>query len=218
MSSYIKLQSQIQKLQRQAEAVRKRELTETIARITDATASMAALSSGGGPMDPFMAEADRYVDLVTILVDSLQQRPDPALTAAVRDHLLAMVADNRTFWRRVATEQDNASEWIPSKRQTSVLPIDFPAETGTRWLAVLSDAESLLNGDLLIPHWRLGPDAGINLARLMADPPELDILGIIQGHTLLPYMEQGRRIGTDSLRRFEALAGGNAGLFVVILN
>ncbi len=36
MSSYIKLQSQIQKLQRQAEAVRKRELSETIARIKEA--------------------------------------------------------------------------------------------------------------------------------------------------------------------------------------
>jgi hypothetical protein len=191
--------------------------TDTIARITDSTAAMAALSTGG-PADYFLAEADRYTDPIAIILEAIQQRPDPALTAEVRGHLLATIADNRIFWQRVVTEQDNDMEWIPSKRQTSVLPIDFPAETGTRWLAVLSDAESLLNGDLLLPYWRLGPDAGLNLARLMTDPPELDIIGMIQGHTLLPYMERGRRIGTDSLLRFEALVGGNAGLYVVILN
>lgn len=193
--------------------------TEAITRIHDARDAMAALSpSSAFAGDPFLSEADEIADMVAILLDSIQQRPDPALTAKVREHLLSVIAENRVFWRRVALETDNEAEWIPSKRQTSALPIDFPAETGPRWLAVLSDAEALLNGNLLIPYWRLGPDAGINLARLFEDPPPLDIVGMIQGHTLLPYMERGRRINANSLRQFEALVGGDAGLFIVVLN
>jgi hypothetical protein len=194
--------------------------TETIANVIAARDAMETLSPNfTNPLSEYwLSDADKIADLAAIFIGAIEQRPDPALTAALRDHLLAMVADNRTVWRRVALEQDNDAEWIPNKRQTSVLPIVFPADTGARWLAVLSDAEAMLNGDLLIPHWRLAPDAGINLARLLADPPELDIIGIIQGQTLVPYMEQGRRIDARNLMMFDQLVAGDAGLFMVILN
>lgn len=194
--------------------------TDTIANVIAARDAMETLSPNyTNPLSEYwLSDADKIADLAAIFIGAIEQRPDPALTAAFRDHLLAMIADNRTFWRRVALEQDNDAEWIPNKRQTSVLPIVFPADTGARWLAVLSDAEAMLNGDLLIPHWRLAPDAGINLARLLADPPELDIIGIIQGQTLVPYMEQGRRIDGRNLMMFDQLVAGDAGLFMVILN
>ena len=129
-----------------------------------------------------------------------------------------MIADNQTFWDRVAQEQDNDAEWIPNKSQTSALPFDFPADTGTAWRKVLADAAAVLNGDLLIPHWRMGDAAGINLARLLQDPPPVDLIGMIQGGDLLPYAEPGRLIGWESMARFDALMQGDAGLFMVILN
>jgi len=203
-----------------SEAVLALSPTDTIARVIAARDAMQAISpdAATSPAEPGMTEAGQIADLVATLVGSIEQRPDPARTAALRDHLLALIADNRSFWRRVARETDNDAEWIPNKNQSSALPLDFPPETGERWLAILADAEAVLKGDLLIPYWRLAPDAGINLARLLAEPPELDIVGMIQGETLLPYMERGRRANADNLRQFQQLVSGNAGLFIVVLN
>ena len=203
-----------------SEAVLALSPTDTIARVIAARDAMQAISpdAATSPAEPGMTEAGQIADLVAIVVGSIEQRPDPARTAAMRDHLLALIADNRSFWLRVARETDNDAEWIPNKNQSSALPLDFPPETGERWLAILADAEAVLTGDLLIPYWRLAPDAGINLARLLAEPPELDIVGMIQGETLLPYMERGRRANADNLRQFQQLVSGNAGLFIVVLN
>lgn len=163
-------------------------------------------------------EFGTYADLIAILVAVIEQQPLPERTQAARTHFLEMVADNRVFWKRVARENDNEAEWIPNKSQTSALPIEFPADTGRRWLAVLSEAEDLLNGHLLIPHWRLGDAAGINLALLMDNPPPVDIVGFVQGMSLLPYVEQGPLIEGQSLRLFSEMVGGDAGLFMVLLN
>lgn len=168
--------------------------------------------------DDFDARFGTYADLITILVAAIEQQPLPERTQAAHGHFLEMVADNRVFWQRVARETDNDAEWIPNKSQTSALPVDFPADTGRRWLAVLSEAEALLNGDLLIPHWRMGDAAGTNLSLLMDDPPPVDIVGFVQGMSLLPYAEQGPLIQGQSLRLFSELVGGNASLFMVLLN
>jgi hypothetical protein len=194
--------------------------TESITRVLDATAAMQALSPE--VTDPlaqyYFSDADTLIDMAAIILGALEQQPDPDLSRAAHAHFLAMIADNRTFWTRVAQEQDNESEWIPNKRQQSVLPIPFPKDTGARWQAVLADAEALLNGRLLIPYWRLGNDAGINLARLFQDPPEMDLAGLIQGHTLVPYMEKGSLVTGTSLIMFEQLVAGDAGLYMVVLN
>jgi hypothetical protein len=191
--------------------------TDAITRVLASRAAMETLSTFP-PGDPFRAEAANIADLIAIVVATLEQRPDPMQAARVHRHLQDAIIGNRNFWRLVARETDNNAEWIPNKRQTSALPLDFPPDTGMRWLAVLSDAEAVLTGDLLIPHWTLGPDAGINLARLFEDPPTIDIVGMIQGGTLVPYMEQGRLVDSTSLRAFQQLVGGDAGLFMLVLN
>lgn len=188
--------------------------------ITATLASVAAMEAFGRPApDPWgMGDFGQYADMAAIIIGALEVQPDPARTGAAHAHLKDMIAGNRTFWSRVALETDNEAEWIPNKNQQSALPIAFPPDTGARWQAVLADAEALLNGNLLIPHWRIGENAGINLARLFQDPPEVDIVGMIQGETLVPYMEQGRRIDSNSLMLFDQLMQGNAGLYMVILN
>ena len=158
------------------------------------------------------------LDLVAMIIFALEQQPDAERARAARDHFLAMVADNRTFWARVARETDNDAEWIPNKAQVSALGLPVPPETGPRWLAVLSDAEKVLMGELLVPYWRLGPGAGLNIGAMFEDPPPLDPIGMIQGETFLPYAERGPLANTRALRDFEALVGGDAPLFMVWLN
>jgi hypothetical protein len=83
---------------------------------------------------------------------------------------------------------------------------------------VLAEAEAVLKGDLLIPHWRLGDGAGINLAKAMQNPPEIDIIAIIQGEGVLPFLEEGTRMSGRSLTQFQRMLGGDAGLYMIIFN
>ncbi|NJS39378.1 MAG: hypothetical protein HC783_10525 [Rhodobacteraceae bacterium] len=75
-----------------------------------------------------------------------------------------------------------------------------------------------MQGRVLIPYWR-GPEGqGINLGKLFDAPAPISITGWVQGWAAVPYLEQGPVINDTSLRQFEALMGGNAGLMMVFLN
>lgn len=188
-----------------------------IATVQEADRELERLTPGGRP-PTLMPGEDDWITMAATIILALEAPPLPERTRAAHGHLKAMIADNREFWDRIAAETDNDREWIPSSRQVSALPFAFPEGTAEGWQAVLDDAERLLDGELLLPFWRVGKGAGLDLKALFADPPALDIAGMAHGHALLPYLKEGQRIDADSLRAFEELTGGNAWLFAVILN
>ncbi|MCG6904457.1 MAG: hypothetical protein LJE68_17445 [Rhodobacter sp.] len=193
--------------------------TDVIAEVGTSVTSMAALR-GTETMDRFsyLRQQEQMVDMFAMIYGALNRVPDASHTVAARDHLLAMIAENRAFWQAVGLETDNAAEWIPNARQSSALGFELPPDTSAVWLDVLSDAEAVLTGKLLVGHWRIEPGGGINVAKLLENPVAIDIVTWIHGHGLLPYMESGPLIGTANLRRFEAMFGGDALLFMVWLN
>lgn len=192
--------------------------TSAITRVLDSAEQMDALGQATTRRSWMTADDAMWVDLITIFVRAIEGRPDVDRSRAAHAHFLAMIEDNQVFWSRVARETDNDREWIPNKDQDSVLPVRFPPDTGDVWRDVLAEAEALLRGDLLIPHWRLRADAGINLYEAMQNPPDIDIIGVFQGETILPYAEVGPRIRGEAMMRFEMLMGGDAMLYAVILN
>jgi hypothetical protein len=193
--------------------------SEGIARVLEARAAFEALGRPK-PGNDFTLEGEfgPWVDIAAMWIMALEGRPDPARTQAVRRHLLAVVEDNRRFWTLVPREQDNDREWIPNKNQVSATGLPFPPGTGARWLAVLSDAEKVLGGELLVPYWRVGPAAGLDLAALLESPPEIDIAGMIQGAALVPYLRQGPLADGQSLRLFTTLVQGDSALYAAMLN
>ncbi|EBA12250.1 hypothetical protein [Roseobacter sp. CCS2] len=191
--------------------------TSAITRVTESAAAMDAFNDGGRQM-VFMPDEDNWIDVVAMFIHAIEGRPDVERSRAAHAHFLGMIADNQTFWSRVAAETDNKLEWIPNPNQTSALPLEFPADVGSQWRMVLAEAEAVLKGDLLIPHWRLGDGAGINLAKAMQNPPEIDIIAIIQGEGVLPYLEEGTRMSGRSLTQFQRMLGGDAGLYMIVLN
>ena len=180
--------------------------------------AMDGLGAGSDFANAYDMMLGAEIDMAAMAYFAVQQQPDPARTGATRNHLLAMIAQNRRFWRLVALETDNFAEWIPNPRQVSALGMPVPPETGEVWQAVLSDAEDLLEGRKLIPFWRLQKGAGINLRRLLEDPVPVDPAEWIHGAGLLPYMESGTRIGSQNWWRLQELARGDAALFAVWLN
>lgn len=189
---------------------------------TDALTQAAATRDGIAALSPpTFSEYDMFspgLDALWVILAALDQQPDAPRLSQARDHFLSMIADNRAFWTAVETETDDDAEWLPNARQTSALGLTLPPETGATWLAVLADGEALLNGTKLIPYWRTGDGAGVNLARMFTDPAPIDVKDWIQGAGALPYLEQGKTVSAESWRTFEAMMGGDAMLMSVWLN
>ena len=201
-------------------------VSETILA-TDPTPAITRVIAASDAIKAFNVERPRsyvtgddgyFLDLISMFIYVIEGTPDAPRLAAAHDHFLSMIADNRTFWARVATETDNKMEWIPNPTQQSVLPIPFDPNIGPMWQGVLADAEAVLNGDLLIPHWRFGDDAGINVEVFMNNPPDINIVSMIQGEGVLPYVEKGLLVNRQRLWQFEQLVGGAAPLYMVVLN
>lgn len=190
----------------------------SVDRIRSATEALDVLQGSTPPSNAMDMMFGRQVDRVAIILHALSRKPDPALGLATRDHLLAMITENRRFWAMVNVETDNDAEWVPNDRQVSGLGLQMPPGTGDRWQAVLADAERILKGELLVPHWRLGVEAGIDMARVFADPPAIDLVAMVQGEGFLPYARKGPLADAQSWRDFEALVWGDALLFAVFLN
>ena len=192
--------------------------TEQIARIATSSAEMNALAADTPYVNAMDMQFGQQVDRIAAIYLSLRQPPDGEHTRAAREHLLQMIAQNRVFWSRVAAETDNNGEWIPNDLQQQGLGLEVPAGTGARWLAVLDDAEKLLNGEVLIPYWRLRQGAGLNLQSMFEDPIPVDIAEWVHGVGLMRYAEEGQRLARDNWLDFTRLARGDTMMFVVFLN
>lgn len=189
-----------------------------IQRVIDSSAQIYGLWGTTPPNNAMDMMFGRQVDRAAMVLIALSKTPDTGLAQDAYGHFLSMIAENRRFWSLVALETDNAGEWVPNDTQTSGLGLPMPPGTGERWQAVLADAEKALKGELLIPHWRFGAEAGINLKKAFETPPAVDLVTWIQGEGLLPYAEKGPQMSGQSWRDFEDIVQGDAMLFAVFLN
>lgn len=195
--------------------------TEAITRVTGSTAEINArfasdmpslLQQGVGP------EAQGWIDMAAVFVYALRQQPDADLIASTFGHLKQTIALNHDVWRLVALETDNANEWIPGPAQQAALGFPLPPDTGSRWLAVLTELEQMLDGKLLLPYQMVPPDAGINLEKWFEKPSSLDLIGWIQGGDALPYLEKGNVITWQAYWGFNQLFEGRGLLYAIFLN
>lgn len=189
-----------------------------IQRVIDSSQQIYALWGTTPPNNAMDMMFGRQVDRIAMVLHALSNTPDKALAQDAYDHFLSMIGENRRFWSLVELETDNTGEWVPNDKQVSGLGLMMPPGTGERWQAVLADAEKALKGEVLIPHWRFGAEAGINLKKAFENPPPVDLITWIQGEGLLPYAEKGPRMSGQAWRDFEDLVQGDAMLFAVFLN
>jgi hypothetical protein len=189
-----------------------------IQRVLDSSKAIYDLWGPTPPNNAMDMMFGRQVDRAAMVLIALAKTPDKALAQDAYGHFLSMIAENRRFWSLVALETDNTGEWVPNDAQVSGLGLTMPPGTGDRWQAVLAEAERALKGELLIPHWRFGAEAGINLKKAFENPPAVDLVTWIQGEGLLPYAEKGPQMSMQSWRDFEDFVQGDAMLFAVFLN
>ena len=132
-----------------------------------------------------------WADMIAAIHDMrLELTDSDGLKKAVTEFRSA-IACSRTCWKRVLAETDDDHEWLPSPQQTGPRGSKVTQEQIDGWTTVLAEIDAILTGKKLLPHWRIINGMGINVAKLVQSPPKLDLILIIQGSALTPYIEGG---------------------------
>ena len=210
-------------LQGMSEMVLSVDPTEAISKVWTGRQQMEKM--GVVIRDPILGE-DNLIDTIAIIVTALHGKPEKERTRSALAHFREMIAYNAAFWHTLELETDNDAEWLPNSKQVSVFGVEVDADTALGWQAVLGEISAILEGEALIPFWRVRAttddtsdiQVGVNFAKLMNDPGDFDLLLLVHGAALAPYLERGRVIDNSIFQRFSTLTGRQAGLFALWFN
>lgn len=134
-------------------------------------------------------------------------------------HLQAVIAQSRLSWQAIEAETDDEREWVPNERQQGVIPgvrVTRPIIDG--WKQFLDEADQLLVGKKLVPHWRGAEGSGVNLRRVFLEPRQFDLVLWVHGAAAVPYLERGETTSREHWQRLEQLFGGNFIGFAIWFN
>ena len=138
---------------------------------------------------------------------------------AALKHLEQMITLSRTTWNSIEAETDDDHEWLPNPKQTGVIPgIRITKEMITTWRDFLDEADALLAGKKLIPHWRVDDGRGVNLRKVFTQPTNFDVVMWIHGAAAKPYLEEGTLTRVETWRRFQNIFRGQFIGFAIWFN
>ena len=124
-------------------------------------------------------------------------------------HVEQVIALSRQSWKSIQAETDDDREWIPGGKQTGVIPgVRVSDAMIAGWHEFLGEAEQILAGKKLIPHWRFKARRGINLRRVFLEPREFDVVLWAHGAAAIPYAEEGPVVSGETWNRMESIFGG----------
>ena len=86
---------------------------------------------------------------------------EPERRQTARLKLLEMIRLSRENWKAILAETDNDREWLPGPQQPGINPLTGLAVTeegGAAWHEALQMAEDLLEGRVLLPHFRIADE------------------------------------------------------------
>jgi hypothetical protein len=141
---------------------------------------------------------------------------EPQRLIAVREHLKQVTALSRQDFAAILAETDNDREWIPNPKQTGATGSPVTADQIQAWHAALDTFDDLLDGTLLLPHWRL--KQGINLRRVFEEPQPFDLILWITGPAALPYVENGQVLTSREWRDITSAFEGSFGSYAIWFN
>ena len=211
-----------------AEMVNAMDPTSAIKEIYDARAVLERF----GDMSPTPVLGDSgFVDTAAAFLLTFRGQPEKKRTRKALAHFKSMIVHNQRFWTLLMEETDDGAEWLPNPRQTSAFGMTVNQETAQAWQGVLAEISDILEGNTLLPYWRLSsrdqsrPDTGdpeigvgINFEKLMNDPKDFDIILILQGAAVAPFLEEGEIADMRAAREFAEMTNGQTGLLTMWFN
>ncbi|MEX2120702.1 MAG: hypothetical protein WD847_14005 [Pirellulales bacterium] len=139
---------------------------------------------------------------------------EPQRLQRAHGHLLSMIDQSRKCWHHAMRETDDDREWIPNARQTSLTPLTVTPQRVQSWKRFLDEAEAILQGEKLVPHWRIR-ERGVNLRRVFHEPTTFDLVKWVHGAAAVPYLEDGPRTDRQTWRQLSAAFEGRFLAFAV---
>jgi hypothetical protein len=164
----------------------------------------------GGMSGNMFASEWRFADFISLV--HLVNWPviEPERRQAARRHLLEMIRLSREDWKAILAETDNDREWLPGPKQKGLNPLtglEVGEEQVQAWLATLTLAEDLLEGRVLLPHFRIA-GKGVNMKRFFDEPQPFDLVLSITGPGIAPYLESGKILASDDFDQIQREFGG----------
>ena len=131
---------------------------------------------------------------------------DPAKLSGVRDRLKAVLSYSRQNWDAILAETDDNHELVPSPKQTSMVPDSSVTDDKVAaWRATLDEADKILDGTLLVPHWRF--KQGFDLKAYFTSAKRTDLVMLLTGLDAIPYLKDGAVASAADFRAVQTAFG-----------
>lgn len=133
---------------------------------------------------------------------------DRARLEGVRERMLAVLDYSHRNWTAILEETDNDHELLPSPKQTPMIPDTFVDDARVAaWLVTLEKARDVLEGRLLVPHWRFRQ--GFDLKTFFEEATETDLVAILTGVGAIPFLKDGPIASPADFRAIEEAFGSD---------
>lgn len=133
---------------------------------------------------------------------------DPGRLKGVRERIGQVLDLSRQNWAAIMEETDNNHELLPSPRQTALFPDAAVDEAKVAaWLVTLDKAREVLDGKLLLPHWRF--KQGFDLKAYFETAGETDLVMILTGMGAVPFLADGKIATPEDFRDIQDAFGSD---------
>ncbi|MEO6014938.1 MAG: hypothetical protein ABIQ30_15310 [Devosia sp.] len=133
---------------------------------------------------------------------------EPARLAGVRERLKAVLDFSHQNWDAIMGETDSDHELLPSPKQTAMFPdTSVDAAKVAAWLVTLEQARKVLDGELLIPHWRF--KQGFDLKAYFETAKRTDLVMLLTGAGALPFIKDGQVARPEDFRDIQDAFGND---------
>ncbi|HEV2518832.1 MAG TPA: hypothetical protein VGV07_26530 [Devosia sp.] len=113
---------------------------------------------------------------------------------------------SRRNWEAILAETDDNRELLPSPKQTGITPEAKITDAQVKaWMATLDTADLILDGKLLLPHWRFLK--GFDLKAYFETAKKTDLVMLITGYDALPFLKDGPIASAESFAEANAVFG-----------
>jgi len=168
---------------------------------------MQAFSRGGTlALDP---ESDSAIADIVALIHTINWpvvEPERMLRVLARGK--AVTALSRKNWDAILAETDDERELVPSPRQTPIVPDGaVTEEMVAAWRGTLDTLDQILDGELLIPHWRF--KQGFDLKTYFETAERTDFVMILTGYGALPFLKDGPVATPETFAEANRIFGDN---------
>jgi hypothetical protein len=153
-------------------------------------ASALAQPLPAGSMGHLLPDSQILADVIGLIHTINWPVTEPARMRAARQHLKSVLVASRRSWALILAETDDDREWLPNPRQTNVaIGQRVSQQQIDAWMMALDEADAILDGRTLIPHWRFS--RGIDLKMFFEEPQPFDLVMLLTGAGAVPYLRDG---------------------------